>query len=366
MRIAYVITKSDLYGGAHVHLLDLATAMRSAGHDVTVLAGGNGPLFDELSRRGITYHRLRHLVRPIRPWQDLRAVGELRRILASISPDIVAAHSSKAGLIGRFVARTLHIPVVFTAHGWSFTDGVAQNARRVYRTLERLAAPWADKIITVSDYDRQLAIVQRVAPEQKLITIHNGVHDVPSALHAAPAQHPPKIVMVARFDPQKDHELLVRALSELRNLEWSLELIGDGPLRPRVEELSITLGIQDRVHFAGARRDIAARLATAQLFVLTSNWEGLPLTILEAMRAGLPVIASNVGGICEAVRDGINGFLVPRGNVEILKERLIVLMTEPAIRERMGQEGRGLYEAEFTFDRMFEKTLSLYQELTLK
>lgn len=364
MRIAYVITRSDSIGGAHVHLLDLATAMRSAGHDVTVFAGGDGPFFDELSQRNIQYKSVPELVRPIRPGQDLKASRELRRALAPLRPDLVAVHSSKAGWIGRFVARSLKLPVVFTVHGWAFTDGVAHAAQMLYRAVERLAAPLADRIITVSHYDRRLAIEQRVAPEHKLITIHNGVHDVPPKLFSSPGQDPPKIIMVARFEAPKDHELLLRALGELQAIDWNLELVGDGPLRPKVEGLAATLGIRDRIHFSGACRDIPERLATAQVFVLTSNWEGFPLTVLEAMRAGLPVIASDVGGVSEAVKDGVTGFLVPRGELEALVDRLRVLLREPALRERMGRQGRNRYQVEFTFDRMFERTLSVYRELT--
>jgi glycosyltransferase involved in cell wall biosynthesis len=166
--------------------------------------------------------------------------------------------------------------------------------------------------------------------------------------------------MVARFEPQKDHTTLFHALVGLRGLDWHLDLIGDGPLLPQARELSARLGLGDRVQFWGQRRDVAMRLAQAQLALLISNWEGFPRSILEAMRAGLPVIASSVGGVAESVRDGETGFTVRRGDVDALRERLQRLMADPAARIQMGQRARQAYEREFTLEHTVERTLSVY------
>jgi len=169
--------------------------------------------------------------------------------------------------------------------------------------------------------------------------------------------------MVARFERQKDHATLLQALAGLAHRAWELELIGDGPLRPEAAALTRALGIGDRVHFLGARRDVAERLACQQAFLLISNWEGFPRSILEAMRAGLPVVASDVGGVREAVVDGSTGLLVPRGNPDALRERLDVLLQDPTLRSRFGQAGRARYEERFTFDRMLEQTLAIYRDV---
>lgn len=363
MRVAYVITRSDAVGGAHVHVRDLAHQLLRVGHQVHVLVGGEGPFTDELRTLGIPFRSLQHLVRPIRPLDDTRGVMELRRLLSEVKPDLVSTHSSKAGWLGRLAARSLHIPVIFTAHGWAFTDGVPQFERRFYALAERLAAPLARRIIAVSEYDRRLAIQYRVAPPHQVVTIHNGMPDVPPELLARPGLHPPHLIMVARFEPQKDHVTLIKALAGLKDIPWTIEFVGNGPVRKQVEKLCASLGLADRVKFLGARHDVANRLAGAQLFVLVSRWEGLPRSILEAMRAALPVVASDVGGVREAVADGQSGFLVPRGDVEALRNRLSILIERPELRVRMGLAGRRRYEEHFTFERMFRKTMEVYADV---
>lgn len=363
LRIVYVITRSDIIGGAQVHVRDIALGLLHEGHVVTVLVGGEGPFTEELAAKGIPYRCLRHLVRPIRPGTDIRGFGELRAALAELQPDVVSTHSSKAGWLGRLAARSLGIPVVFTAHGWAFTEGVPERKRRVYALAERLASAFANRIITVSDYDRKQALRWRIAPAPKLVTVHNGLHDVAPRLYARPAVHPVRIVMVARFEPQKDHVTLLRALAGLTDLPWELELIGDGPLLEDVRAEAGRLGIRERIRFLGARKDVAERLAMAQVFVLASNWEGLPRSILEAMRAGLPVVASDVGGVCEAVLDNHSGFLVPRKDVEALRARLRQLIDNPSLRVKMGHAGRSRFKHHFTFRIMFSKTIQVYKSV---
>jgi len=330
---------------------------------VTVLVGGEGPFTEELAVRGIPYRSMRYLVRPIRPSTDLRGLLELRAALTELRPDLVATHSSKAGWLGRLAARSLGLPVVFTAHGWAFTEGVPERKRKIYALAERLAAPFADRIITVSEYDRALALRYRIAPAHKLVTVHNGMPDVDPTLRACPEAEPVRLVMVARFEPPKDHATLLCALAGLRDLAWELELIGDGPLLERVRAEAERLGLLERVRFLGARKDVAERIAKAQLFVLTSNWEGFPLSILEAMRARLPVVASDVGGVREAVMEGETGFLVPRGDVGALRARLRQLIMNASLRVKMGQAGRKRFEERFTFEHMFRKTVEVYEDV---
>jgi glycosyltransferase involved in cell wall biosynthesis len=361
VRLVYIVTRSDRIGGALVHVRDLALAMQQAGHEVTVLAGGTGCFTDQLRDRGIPYVTLRHLSRDISVVADACALFELRSVLKRLRPHLVSTHQSKAGWLGRLAARSLGIPVVFTAHGWSFTDGVPEGAATIHRWAERVAAPLADRIITVSDFDRALALRQRVATDHKLVSVHNGMPDVSPALRAAPERCPPRLIMVARFEAQKDHRTLLRALGALAHLDWSLELIGDGPLLPEARVLARTVGIADRVRFLGARDDVAQRLARAQLFLLITHWEGFPRSILEAMRAGLPVVASRAGGAAESVLDGETGVVVPPDNEAALRQALEPLLANAALRERLGAAGRQRYEASFTFDHMLDKTVAVYE-----
>ena len=361
MKIAYVITRSDAIGGAQVHVRDLARTFVAQGHEVTLLVGGEGVFTRELTSLGIRWQSLRFLVRPIHPVKDVAAMWEIRRHLLRDRPDLVSAHSSKAGWLARIVGHALRLPVVFTAHGWAFTEGVPEHRRRMYALAERAVGRYATRIITVSDYDRYLALRHRVAPPEKIVTVHNGVPDVDPGLWANPAGYPPAIIMVGRFEPPKDQLTLVSALASLTAYPWSLKLVGDGPMRERVSEAVQRFGLGDRVQFLGRQRDVAQHLATAQLFVLSSNWEGLPLTILEAMRAKLPVVASDVGGVKEAVVHGHTGFLVPKGDVSALANRLRQLLTDPVLRVKMGEKGRQRYESHFRFEQMLQKTTEVYE-----
>jgi len=363
VKIAYVVTRAEPIGGAQVHVRDFAHALRRLGHDPIVLTSGSGPYTEGLQAAGIQTISLPSLQAAIHPLRDLRALHELRTTLKQLKPDLVSAHSSKAGVLARMAARSLGIPVIFTAHGWAFTPGIPDHQAAVYTWIERLAAPLASKVITVSEFDRRLALARGVAASRKLVTIHNGMPDVGPELRAVPGRSPVRFTMVARFEPQKDHTTLLQAMAGLPAEGWSLDLIGDGPLQAKAEALCRSLGLSDRVRFWGQRLDVETRLAEAQVALLISNWEGFPRSILEAMRAGLPVIATAVGGVVESVINGETGFTVSRGDAAGLRQRLAQLLTDAELRTRLGRRARELYEERFTLERTLEKTLQVYREV---
>lgn len=365
MKILYVVTRSDEIGGAQIHVRDLAEELRCRGHEVVVLAGGKGPLFNQLKTRGIPYHRIPTLVRPIRPFKEALALFQLIRLYRREKPDLVSLHSSKAGLLGRVAARITGTPALFTAHGWAFTEGIPKAKRYFYLALEKMAAPWAERLITVSRFDRELALRRGVGNPEKVVAIHNGMPDVASEeFLARPEKEPVRLVMVARFSRQKDHLTLLEALSSVpESRDWSLELIGSGPDRGQVVRRARELGLEAKVEFPGEVEDVASRLARSQVFVLASLWEGLPRSIIEAMRAGLPVVASDVGGVGELVSEGQNGYLVQPGDVEGLAEGLRCLLADPDLRARLGRASRQRYEEQFRFEEMADRTLEVYQSV---
>ncbi|MCC2657961.1 MAG: glycosyl transferase group 1 [Panacagrimonas sp.] len=363
MKIAYVVTRSDAVGGAQVHVRDLAGALRDSGHEPVVLCGGNGPWLEQLKSRHIEVVRLRHMERSISPLRDLRALFELRSWLRKLAPDLVSTHTAKAGWLGRIAAFSLGLPVMFTAHGWTFTDGVAENASRLWRVLERIAGRLADKIVTVSRFDRDLALRARIAAPDRVVAIHNGMPDVPSALRAQAGRQPPHLVMVARFEEQKDHRTLLRALSTLQHLPWRTSFVGGGPLEASMRELCAQLRLGNRVSFLGARSDVADILSDAQIFVLCTHWEGLPRSIIEAMRAGLPVVATRVAGVPELVEHGVSGLLCAAADQHAVAASLEQLLGSPSLREAMGVEARRRYLAGFRFEHMLARTMETYAEV---
>ncbi|WP_382397559.1 glycosyltransferase family 4 protein [Lentibacillus salinarum] len=363
MKIVQFVTRMDVLGGAQIHVRDLSIGLANDGCEVIVIALGKGPITEELTDHGISFVPLNHLVHGINPFHDLRAVFEIRRLLKTIKPNLLAIHSSKAGIIGRIAGKTLGIPTVFTAHGWAFTEGVPERKRKLYLTIEKIVGKFSRAIITVSKYDYNLALKHNVIPGSKMKVIHNGIPDVPHIKRSKPEKHPPKLMMVARFAFPKDHLLLLKALERLQALEWELDFVGDGPMRKEVETYSSHYTFSDRIRFLGDRGDVADLAVQSQVCILTTKLEGLPLSIIEGMRSGIPVIATDVGGVSEMVEDNVNGYLVPKDDIDILADRLKMLILNPNLREQMGRRSRQKYEAGFSFEGMLEDTFSYYRML---
>ena len=340
--------------------------MRERGHRVTVLVGGRGPVTELFEAAGVDFRSLRHLVHPIRPLQDLRGFREIIAALRDLAPDLVSTHTAKAGWIGRAACTRLGLAAIYTPHGWSIGDRVSASAGAAFTLAEKAAARWSAAIICVSESEKRLALRKGIAPEEKLWVVHNGVHDVDASLRAHPEITPVRLCSVARFESPKDHVTLLRALAAIGSPNWELDLVGDGPLEMSMRALAAELGIAARVHFLGYQRDPAAALAAAQLFVLSSRSEGFPRSILEALRAGLPVVASDVGGVREAVDPGRNGLLVSPGRPQELAAALRSLLEDRSRRVQMGGSARATYQARFRIECLIENTASVYARVLAK
>jgi glycosyltransferase involved in cell wall biosynthesis len=194
-----------------------------------------------------------------------------------------------------------------------------------------------------------------------MTVVHSGIADSPERARPARATSS-RIAMVARFSVFNDHEVLVRAFAQVDS-SARLLLIGDGPTRRDTERLVAELGIAERVEFTGDRDDVARLLSGVDIFVLASRNDHLPISILEAMRAGLPVIATRVGGIPELVAPGVTGFLVEPRSIEEMTRALSDLIANKPLRGSMGRAGRARYERLFSFRRMMERTRAVYGDV---
>jgi glycosyltransferase involved in cell wall biosynthesis len=339
----------------------MARAMLARGHAVAVFVGGQGPAGRRLAESGAAVHAMRFLRRPIRPYRDLRALLELTAALRDFRPDLVSTHTAKAGWIGRAAAARLGVPAIHTPHGLPVGDRMPGPRGALFRTAERIAGRWARAIICVCEHERRLALRLRLAPPDRLLVVHNGVGEIPDARRANPGATPVRVVSVARFEEPKDHAALLRAMASLRGLDWELELVGDGPLESSSRALAAKLGIADRVRFAGYCPDVAEALGRAQIFVLSSRSEALPRSVLEAMRAGLPVVAGDAGGLPETIENGANGILTPRGSHEALAVAVAKLIEDGGLRLRLGAAARVTYEQRFRLELMIEKTAAIYE-----
>lgn len=362
MRIAQVITCGRRLYGAQRHVLDLCVAARDQGHEVLVLVGASGDLTAALEVEGVPWRLVPALGRAPHPIQDVLALAQLVRRLRSFGPDVVASHSSKAGTLARLASWWLGLPNTFTAHGWAFEEGVPWTRRQVFLGIERLVGLVTDTVITVADRGRELALRHRVVAPEKLARIYYGVADAGAG--RIPQPSPPfTMAMVAGFREQKDHRTLIQALARLADRPWQLFLLGDGPLQGAVRDLVHRLGLDGRVHFEGMVDDVAGYLLRTDLLVLTTHWEGLPISILEGLTFGLPVLATDVSGVREQVLDGVNGVLVPPRDEHAVARALARLMDHPEQLEALAAASRPLYLERFTLDRMCAETLQLYRRL---
>lgn len=364
-KVCYVITLPDL-GGAQSHVYEIMAGMKQYGYEAVLLVGKRGWLTEKADELGIRTYVIENMVREISPMKDLRAIYEIRNILLQERPSLVHCHSSKAGIVGRIAARLCHIPNVFTAHGWAFTDGVQPGKRFLYRNIENLVGYITDKVICVSEYDLALGRKYLPAHADKMVAIHNCIPDVTTNLvrdwDKAENREFLNCIVVARFTQQKRNIEIMYIVREILDSGKNIKVtfVGDGPDFEKAKLVADNLQLGENVVFLGARTDVAELLPKFDVFLLLSNWEGFPISIIEAMRAGLPVIASDVGGVNEAVIDGVNGYLVDANdkNAVGIFMRLCDRFEEIV---RFGNQSRRLYLEKFIVKNMLIKTSKIFE-----
>jgi glycosyltransferase involved in cell wall biosynthesis len=285
----------------------------------------------------------------------------LRRIFGLLGrADVVHAHASKAGFLTRLAAavRGRRQAVIFTPHAWSFWANDRRS--RLWLALERRAAHWCRAIVAVADAERRAGLAAGVGAPSQYHVIRNGIDAAPFRRPRDAA--PGRILLVGRLAPQKRPDVAVRALAELRRRrpEAELDLVAHGPLEAETRRLVGELGVADAVHLLGKRDDVPELLAQAVCFLLTSDYEGCPYTVLEAMAAGVPVVATRVGGLPELVADGETGLLVEPGAPVAVAAALDRVLGSPERARELGEAGRERVRREFSIERMVGETLELY------
>ena len=395
--VVHIITKLELGGAQQNTLFTLAHLDR--GRFVPHLLAGCGGLLDEEARRsdGLRTTGVPSLVREISPWRDLRAVLALWRQLVRIRRNagpvmIVHTHSSKAGILGRWAAWLAGASaIIHTYHGFGFHDEQPRWMRRWFIWLEKLTASVTDGVIVVSRANQRRGDAcglfgppgfHKVAGRPPAILIRSGIdfaafqsagrergadavhcrNDLRKELRLSPDAL--VVLTVACLKPQKAPDDIVAVAGRvLRRVPGAVFLIaGDGELRPELEAMIRADGLEEQVILLGWRRDIPRLLRAADLFLLTSRWEGLPRAILEALLAGLPVVATAADGVTDVVQDGVNGYVVPIGDVERIADRLIVLLQTPELRKRMSIAAEAL-PVEFEIHTMVRQQEALYSDL---
>jgi glycosyltransferase involved in cell wall biosynthesis len=349
-------------GGAEVLVLQLGEELRRRGHRVVPILpkGKTGWLAERFSESGFQPESFR-----IRGPLDSRLPGELTEILRRRGVDVLHSHEFTMAVYGAAAAGRIGIPHVITMHG---------NQTMTAALRRRVALRWAFRssqaVSAVSrDTHRHLAKTLGIT-EGAIVTIPNGIPERrgdPASIRSELRLRSDEVLLLAvgSLQERKGHAVLLDALARLqpeaRLVPWRLVIAGTGPEMQRLQDRATALGVADRVVLAGYRSDIPALQAAADIFVMPSLWEGLPLAILEAMFASNPVLATRTSGIPEAIDHGKEGLLVPPGDVEAHAAALSRLLLERELRKRLGAAGRNRALREFTIERMASDYEALYR-----
>jgi glycosyltransferase involved in cell wall biosynthesis len=362
--VLHVLQPPD--GGVAEHVLRLATGLRARGGRVEVATGPDARIAARLEAAGVPVHLVAMGRAP--GVGDLRAARALRALDRRVGADLVHAHSSKAGALVR-AALPDGGRLIYTPHCFAFLAALGRG-RAAYRAVEQALAPRTAAIVAVCEWEAREAARSLRGAAGRLRVIRNGV---PAPRPARPDPDllafrgdRPLAGLVAVLRPQKDPLTLVRAARHLPAGAGRVAIVGDGPLAGAVRQEITRLRLSDRVRWFPYAGDAARYLAALDVFVLSSAWEALPLAPLEAMARGLPVVATDVGGVREAVRDGATGRLVPPGDPAALAAALGEILADSDERRRLGEAGCDLVARDFTVERMLDETSALYAEVAAR
>lgn len=342
-------------GGVPNYVFDVSAALHARGWDVTVAGPRRERLAACAAALGLEYVPLR-LAHGLSP-RDPFSIRSLMRVIERARIDVVHAHSTKASLLGGVSALIAGVPSVYTPHAWAFQRTSSPTIRAAYARVERLLASRAHcAILVVAQSELDAAATWGINPEHGVQLIQTGLGDGMSVSRMAARRalniptDAPVVLWVGRRAPQKRPADLVPLARALTPHGIELIALGQGLADPPCGPLLIAAGVR----LLPPSTDPILGYAAADAFVATSEWEGLPLTVLEAMRAGLPVVAYGVGGLREQVEDGVTGHLVSVGDVLTLAARIHELMADPLGRATMGQAGRARLGTRFGRSRMLE------------
>ena len=369
------ITLSEI-GGSQKVVFSIMTNLPEDEYDITLLTSPGCELLEwiknlnRVRKNKIKVIEMACLHRNISIIHDAMAFIRILVELYKTKYDIVHFHNTKMGSLGRIAAHIARLPrIYYTVHGWGLNPNTTGFFYRIMSLLERIAASCTTKIVFLSAYDMETGLRNRWASRQRSCIICNGIADT----HGAPVglrktfdipSELPIIVFVARMSEPKNPLFAIQMAEYIRRKseECMLLLIGDGPLFSKCVNLIQELQIENRVLMLGKRDDVRELLQEADIFCLFSKWEGLPISIIEAMFASLPVLASNVGGVPELVIHGENGFIVDNSRPEKAAEYMITLIKDKGVRHSMGNLGRIIAIERFNLENMVGQYRQLYEE----
>jgi len=374
-KVAHIITRLD-FGGAQANTLYTAASLDRDRFDAYIIAGPGGILEDRAEPgRLIAAPRL---VREINPFKDLAAFFELRALLRKLGPDVAHTHSSKAGILGRLAAAAAGIPVVIhTFHGFGFHPRQNFLKRSLFILLERFCARFSDALIFVSKANMETARTAGIGSPEKYRLIRSGVK-----LSGYPAKTDRAakraglglsaddlvVLSIGNAKPQKNPWHFLEAATRLAPLHPKSRFVfaGGGEELEKLRAAARDRGLEKICLFPGWREDSAELLAASDIFALTSLWEGLPRSLVEAFKTGLPAVCYSTDGVTDILKDGVNGFCVGQGDLPAFCAALSSLLGDAALRARLAAGAAAADLREFDIDFMVRQQEGLYSGLLAK
>ncbi len=367
-KILYIITKGN-FGGAQRYVFDLASSLPKEEFDTVVAFGQAGTLAEKLKEADIRTIEIKSLSRDINPLLDTKSFFELIKIIKKEKPDTIHLNSSKIGGIGSLVGRLLFVKnIIFTAHGWAWNENRGFASKNIIKFLHWLTIVFSHKTIIVSKNSAE-QIKRWPSISKKIKIIHNGISafDLEEKTEARKKINPSFIEntligTTSELHKNKGLDYLIEAFYEVskKYQESRLVILGEGEERENLTRLISEKKLQDKVYLAGYVKDAKRYLKAFDIFTLTSRTEAFPYSILEAGFAGLPVIASDVGGISEIIENQTNGILVKKGAIKEIEKSIMALLENEATRNIYGKNLKEKIEKNFSQEEMVRKTIALY------
>ncbi len=383
-KILYFITQSE-FGGAQRYVFDLASNLKTD-FSVAVAMGEQEKdlkLAKILHENGINYFIIPHLKRSISPLNEVLALREIIKLIKQHQPDIIHLNSSKISILGSIAAfiiklrvTSCELRVFYTVHGWVFNEPLPVLLKWFYLWAEKFTARFKDRIICVSNFDRQIALKRNITPAEKLVTIHNGlppikfysIEKAKEILYSRVTRYELRdtsllIGSIGNFYKTKGFEYFIKAAGILINenkLSVKFMIIGDGAERKNLENLIAKYNLKNNFILTGQIDEAAKLLLAFDIYVCSSVKEGFPYSVLEAMSAGLPILSTRVGGIPEMIEHKKTGLLVKPADALSLAKDIKLLIKDKTLRAELGARAEEKVQSEFGLEKMVNQTKTLY------
>ena len=407
-KILFIITQSEI-GGAQKYVLEIAAHLDRNKYEIVVAAGPDGKweLLKRLEKSGVKTKKLWFLKRKINPIFDILGLLEIYLFIKRENPDILHLNSSKAGILGslaawlsaklekssssnsrRFLLYSRSL-IIYRIGGWAFNDPIPWWQKIIYILVEKLSSQWKDIIIVNSESDKKIALKYRICPEEKIKVIYNGIdadkidflpkekairiliknYKLQITNYKQNTKHKAQTIVIgtiANFYKTKGLEYLIET-ARVINIKYQISnikyiIIGDGSQKSKLENLIKKYRLENYLFLVGQIPEASKYLKAFDIFILPSVKEGMPWTILEAMAAGLPIIATNVGGVPETIENGKNGVLVEPKNAKELAKAILKLIKNKSLGNSLAKRAKQTVEEKFGLEKMLSETEGLLRE----